>query len=503
MKRGWWGVVTGGFLAVSLWAGAAEPAAPQAADKAPVAAARTKGGEADAKLKKAPANAPKAEGTKAAGKKSGKDAGKKESAESKKGADDKPTSASQAVRIPLPQVWGRDWKAARSQSEREKRPMLAVFGVSVFEAGQKVIAEVLAKPDVIEALKKDYVLVYLDAEEVPEMVRELRIGSFPMAILTHADGTELGRFMGLRPKPEDFLERVAATRKTGEELRVLNAAIEAAPGDVVLQKQKGALLMAQGDMTQAMAAYRLAFSIDSQNAQDIPESILTVLKAEQKVRKLKERIRQEPKNAALYRELGTYMVEYERPGEAYAAFEQAMRLEPAVKEGIPDVYAREIETKLAWEQQMKTVEEQLVKTPYDASLLRQRGDLLAGNGLSREVEEMTRALADYRKVMQLSPGPGADLAADVAFLEIVTKRDREPKAMVDDLVAFEKAHPKSRRVEMALYIRALALFQSESVLEGAQVLREYRKRYPAGQMEPEVKAMLEDLEPAPERAKKP
>ncbi|HNY27028.1 MAG TPA: hypothetical protein PKH31_06560 [Candidatus Sumerlaeota bacterium] len=485
MNRGWWGaVLAGGLLAISSWTPAAQPAAPKAETGKTAKVAE------DGKMKVAVS-------------KVAPDAGKKgESAALKPVADDKATSASQPTPVALPPVWGRDWKAARAQSESEKRPMLAVFGISAFETGQNLITGVLAQPEVIETLKNDYVLVYLDAPDVPALMREFHVTSFPVAILTHADGTELGRFMGVRSaRPADFLERVANARKTGEELRVLNAAIEAAPGDMTLLKQKGALLMAQGDMSNAIAAYRQAFLADSQNVQDIPESVLTVLKAEQKVRNLKDRIHQEPKNAALYRELGTYMVEYERPEEAYAAFEQALRLDPTVKEGIPDVYSREIETKLEWEKQMKEVEEQLAKVPEDVTLLRRRGDLLAGNGLSREVEQMARALADYRKVMQLAPDKGADLAADVAFLEIVTKQDRPPQAMVDDLVAFEKAYPKSRRVEMALYIRALALFQAESVQEGEQVLREYQKRYPTGAMAQEVKAMLEDLTPASKEKK--
>ncbi len=418
-------------------------------------------------------------------------------------ARDAATSGSQASGIALAAVWGRDWKAARARSEREKRPLLTVFGIAAFESGQKVMTDVLTHPAVIEALQKDYVLSYLDAEEAPDLVRDLGIGSFPSVMLTHADGTELGRFMGVRAKPEDFLARVAATRKTGEELRVLNAAIEAAPGDMALLKQKGALLLEQGAVSQALDAYRTAFLADSQNVQDIPESILPILQAEQKVRKLKERIAQEPKNAALQRELGAVMVAYERPSEAYAAFEQALRLEPTVKDGIPEVYTREIEAKLEWEKQMREVEAQLAKTPGDAALLRRRGDLLAGNGLSREVEEMTRAVADYRQVMKLDPARGADLAADVAFLEIVTKRDRKPQAMVDDLVAFEKAHPRSRRVEMALYIRALLLFQSESVQEGIEILREYRKRYPQGQMTQEVQTLFADFDATEEGVKKP
>jgi hypothetical protein len=499
-------MVAGGFLVISLGVGAAQPAAPQVNRAS--GAAKTQDAEKGTTPKKAAVKAEEGKTPQVATVPDGKtktvrDTGKNEIAVPKKSGDDQTTSASQAVQVTLPPVWGRDWKAARGQSEREKRPMLTVFGVSAFGPGQKVIADVLAKSEVIETLKKDYVLVYLEAQEVPEMVRELRIGSFPMAILTHADGTELGRFTGVRPRPEDFLDRVAAARKTGEELRVLNAAIEAAPQDATLQKQKGALLLAQNDPMSAMAAYRQAFLLDPQNVQDIPEQVLEILKAEQKVRELKDRIRQEPKNAALYRELGALMVKYERPGEANAAFEQALRLEPAVKEGIPDVFAREIEAKLAWEQQLKTVEDQLAKAPEDATLLRQRGDLLAGNGLTREVEEMKRAMTDYRKVMQLAAEKGADLAADVAFLEIVTKRDREPRAMVDDLVAFEKAHPQSRRAEMALYIRALALFQAESLQEGAQALREYQKRYPQGQMAQEAQAMLSDLQPAPDNAKKP
>lgn len=486
MNRGWWGaVLAGGFLAISSWTPAAQPATPKAET------GKTAKVVEDGKMKVAVS-------------KVAPDAGKKGGdAALKPLTQDEASSASQPTPVALPPVWGRDWKAARAQSESEKRPMLAVFGLSGFAAGQKLITGVLAQPEVIEALKKDYVLVYLDAPDVPALMREFRITSFPVVILTHADGTELGRFMGAvrSAGPAEFLDRVASTRKTGEELRVLNAAIEAAPGDMTLLKQKGALLMAQGDMSNAIAAYRQAFLVDSQNVQDIPESVLAVLKAEQKVRDLKERIRQEPKNAALYRELGVCMVEYERPGEAYSAFEQALRLEPAVKEGIPEVYSREIEVKLEWEKQMQEVEAQLAKTPDDGALLRRRGDLLAGNGLSREVEQMKRAIADYRKVMQLASDKGADLAADVAFLEIVTKQDRSPQAMVDDLAAFEKAYPQSRRVEMALYIRALALFQAESIQEGEQVLREYQKRYPTGAMAQEVKAMLEDLRPASEEKK--
>lgn len=119
----------------------------------------------------------------------------------------KATGAYTAAHAPLP--WVKDLEKGKEQAKAENKMLMVDSYADWCVACKKLDANTWNKPEVIERLKKDFIIVKLDftknTEANKQLEKDLDIKAHPTIIFYKPDGTEINRFFGFKNK-EEFLK---------------------------------------------------------------------------------------------------------------------------------------------------------------------------------------------------------------------------------------------------------------------------------------------------------
>lgn len=208
---------------------------------------------------------------------------------------------------------------------------------------RKLDEEVFVRPDVGEAIGKDYVAVHIDAEkgEGPDVVARYRVQAYPTLLVLEAGGLEKGRIVDALA-PEELLKALGEIAQGGGVLTALEAAVKAAPDDLEARYRLGnayalaarraeaeaelaKVIEGDPDNARGLAAKamsdRAAFLVAKQDG-DPEKAIALYRELQQKFPKAKESLR-------AYRAIGRELHKLGRDDEAIASLEAMVAAEPA------------------------------------------------------------------------------------------------------------------------------------------------------------------------------
>ena len=166
--------------------------------------------------------------------------------------------------IVLPPPWTRDWNAARERSVHEKLPMLAMFSADWSPPCQEVLTQLLTLKDVQDQLRDNWVPVFVDEAQYPELHKRYQIRALPTFIVFNLQGEEHTRFVGSR-EPADFLGQLQHAYDTMVDMAQIRDALSRDPRNPFIYKAYGDLLLDLGRFEQAEEAYNNACKYDPDN----------------------------------------------------------------------------------------------------------------------------------------------------------------------------------------------------------------------------------------------
>ncbi len=213
-----------------------------------------------------------------------------------------------------------------------------------------------------------------------------------------------------------------------------------------------------------------------------------------KLADLRAKIKADPKNAALLRELGGQLAKAQQPELAKDAFVRALDLDPENTAGIPDQLVRKHHKEAYFKAELARLNAAIEKAPKNAGLLKHRGDLLTADFPMLDMERVEAALVDYKAAAALDPDDKTGAGAELAFFTMLQKDFAGPQEFIEATAAFADAHPDSRRLPELQCMRAMALADTGEVAEGVRLLKDYLKHHPDGAMAPMVAQVLPMLE---------
>jgi len=263
----------------------------------------------------------------------------------------------------------------------------------------------------------DWVPVYIDGDDHPDIVAQHRVQGFPTFVIFSPEGEEKGRFVGGAGTPQAFLARLETAVDYEEKLAAARSAVEENPDNAAALHRLGDLKMA---------------------AVDDSESFM----------------------------------------EAADVYKRALAADPDNLGNIEPELAAMLIKSVKSEQQVAAVTEQIEQSPDNAKLYKKRGDLHADNPL---LEDSTRAIADYRKAVELDPDNETGAAGELTFHQIrnsLSDPQGDPTAAANDLAQFEQDNPDSPRVPDSIILRAFINLQTGRMEQGAEALELLVEKFP-------------------------
>ncbi len=332
----------------------------------------------------------------------------------------------------LPGQWLTNLEAAKAKAAKTNKPVLAVFSTSWCGPCQMMVRDIYPQPEVIAALN-NWVPVYVDGDVYTDLVSQYEVPGFPTFVVMNAKGEEQGRFVGGAGSAKSFLARLDTAVGYEEKLAEAEKAVEANPED-------GRALHRLGDLKMA--------SVDDGDS---------------------------------------FM-------EAVQVYRKAIAANPDDLGNIDPELAALLKESVLKERQIGELTSKIARTPDDAALYRQRGDLYADDPMSQEND---KALADYQRAVELDPENVTGASGDLKFFELRSRmsgEDVDPVALIADLKKFEQQNPKSSRMADALILRAYLNLQTGNMEEGMATLKSLIGTYPNHEAAEAARALLVEIE---------
>jgi tetratricopeptide (TPR) repeat protein len=394
----------------------------------------------------------------------------------------------------LPDQWLQDFQKADEVAAREKKPILAVFSTSWCGPCQEMIKSVYPHKDVVAELN-NWVPVYVDGDEFRDLAKAHNIIGFPTHILFDTNGNETARFVGGAADAGEFLKRIANAKEFGRKFPTLKAQFDANPTNTLVLKELGDLLAKSERMEDAYKMYSMALAVDPENSAGIPENIVAYVgkrgNYEQELMRLNTALINDPRNAALFNERG--QLKYaNRDWTAGEDFARSLELDMSQTNGVPPAMLERLLSRVMFDKERTILDNLIEKSPNSVSLRLQRADLLSSSMDNMyNQDNIAKALADYSLAMELDKNTASAAKGHIAFLKIFRKMQaRDAKDTIRDLEVFEKQYPHSPRVPVSIYLRAMALIQSENAEKGVEILEQMVARYPDHELGRHVPRML-------------
>jgi thioredoxin-like negative regulator of GroEL len=395
----------------------------------------------------------------------------------------------------LPSQWLKDFDKAKETAAQQEKSVLVFFSATWCQPCRHMIEKVFPDKKVIKELN-NWIPVYVDGDESMELAMEYKIIGFPTCVLLNADGNEIARFVGGVDTAAEFLRRLANAKEFGETFAPLKAKLVASPTNTMLLKQMGDLLAKSERMEDAYRSYAAALDIDPSNAMGIPREIVSYIQRrgnyEKELARLNTALAKTPDNAILLNERG--QLKYaNRDWTAGEDFARALELDNSLTNGIPPEMLERLLSKVMFNKELRILDELIAKSPDSVSLRMQRADLLSSSMDNMyNPGNITKALEDYRMAAELDSNNATRATSHILFLNIFRKMQmRDAQETISDLKAFEQKHPDSSRVPVSMYLRAMALIQSEDAEKGAEILDSLVQKYPDHELGKHIPRMLE------------
>lgn len=130
---------------------------------------------------------------------------------------------------------------------------------------------------------------------------------------------------------------------------------------------------------------------------------------------------------------------------------------------------------------------ELLKTPENAALLKELGDIQI------KLDDTHSAIESYRKAAKLDPEDKVGVADDLYIFDNIPDSDEEVEPALAKFAAFEKTYPKSDRIELAAYFHAQILLFLDRIPDAVKVLDDAIARFPEGDFTPSMVSMATAL----------
>lgn len=138
--------------------------------------------------------------------------------------------------------------------------------------------------------------------------------------------------------------------------------------------------------------------------------------------------------------------------------------------------------------QLADIEARLSKTPDDAKLWKEKGDLLT------KIDMLEQGLAAYKKAQSLDPGNKTGVAADIYFIQTLMMNAKDANVIDERLAKMGQLYPDSPRVGDAAFMRVLIALNQKRMDDARGLLRTYLDRYPNGRFAKPAAQILKDLD---------
>lgn len=176
-----------------------------------------------------------------------------------------------ALNAPLPSEWLRDLKKGAEQGKSKGKRILAVFSGERCGPCQRMVKAVYPTQEVRDALK-DWVPVYMEYEETPDVFEKYKVSSFPTFILFSSDLQEEDRTVGGR-SAEDFVKLLKNHAGFVESLRGLKARVEKDPKDAKAWSELGRIYIDRDNFEAGVEAFEKAVSNDPEDKLEIADDL--------------------------------------------------------------------------------------------------------------------------------------------------------------------------------------------------------------------------------------
>lgn len=103
--------------------------------------------------------------------------------------------------------WHPSLESARVEAAKTNRLIFVHFWANWCSACKKAEAEILTRPEIVNILSEGYVLVKINSDLYPDLIRTHRIALLPSDLLLTADGREIDRMVGVS-SPGDLAARL-------------------------------------------------------------------------------------------------------------------------------------------------------------------------------------------------------------------------------------------------------------------------------------------------------
>lgn len=129
----------------------------------------------------------------------------------------------------------------------------------------------------------------------------------------------------------------------------------------------------------------------------------------------------------------------------------------------------------ALSKRMKEINAELAKSPDNAALHKELGDIQI------KLDDTESAIESYRKAAKLDPEDKVGVADDLYIFDNIPDQDEEVEPALAKFVAFETTYPKSDRLDLAAFFHAQILLYLDRMPEAVEVLETAVARFPEGQ----------------------
>ncbi|AQT67318.1 Cytochrome c biogenesis protein CycY [Anaerohalosphaera lusitana] len=210
---------------------------------------------------------------------------------------------SSVIGADLPDQWYKDFAKAKQTAKQEDKPILAVFSAAWCGPCQAMVKSVYPKDNVKQYLN-DWVPVYIDEADYPQVVRKFNVRAFPTFVLLNSQGAEAGRFVGGAQDGEGFIKRIEDASAMQEKMAEIEKKLAENPGDIQTLLEK-AELTSSVDRNGAVEIYEKAYRIDSDKFMELADPqvasyIKNRVEFEQQIKRANAMVEKNPENARPY-----------------------------------------------------------------------------------------------------------------------------------------------------------------------------------------------------------
>lgn len=158
-----------------------------------------------------------------------------------------------AAEVDLPEGWTTSWDDARAQAKETGKPILAVFSAEWCGPCQQMRKNVYPL-DAVKQQLQEWVPVYVDTDEHPELAKQYDISSIPAFVFLSPDLKVEGGFIGARPAAA-FQQILSDHKEQVKQIESLQEKLGQEPESPQLWKELAELRERREEYDQAIQAY--------------------------------------------------------------------------------------------------------------------------------------------------------------------------------------------------------------------------------------------------------